>query len=223
MAVIELVARACPAEAAPRALWSASWWVVRRPALVVPAALALVLVLGTAPALDDGYGLRVLRGVGVLLACAWVTTTDDPSGEVLAGSPYPRAVRSVTRFLAGGAAVGAAWLVAAAVVQWRAPEVPVLALGVEFLALAAVGLGLGATLRAWRDQQHPAYTAVVGLAVLAFLSSALPRWYALQQSQTWGPPWEAAQVRWAAVLLVAVGVLGLALRDPLARARARRT
>jgi hypothetical protein len=219
VAVIELAARPRPAEAGPRALWSASWWVVRRPALLVPAALALVLVLATAPVLGDGYGLRVLRGAGVLLACAWVTTTDDPSGEVLAGSPYPRAVRSAARFLAGGAVVGAAWLVAAAVVQWRAPDVPVLGLGLEFLALAAVGLGLGAGLRAWRDQQHPAYTAVVGLAVLAFLSSALPRWYALQQTQTWGPPWEAAQIRWAAVLLVAVGVLGLALRDPLVRPR----
>lgn len=199
------------------ALWRASWWVVRRPALLLPAVLALALVLATLPALDDGYALRVLRGAGVLLACAWVSTTDDPSGEVLGSSPYPRGVRTAVRVLSGAAVVVAGWALAAALVQWRAPEVPVLGLGLETLALGVLGLGLGATLRAWRDQHNPAHVAIVGLVALAFVSSALPRWYALLQSQTWGPPWQAAQVRWLAVLLLALGLVGLALRDPLAR------
>ena len=47
--------------------------------------------------------------------------------------------------------------------------------------------------------------------LLAFAASAAPRWYALHQTQTWGPPWEAAQVRWWALALVAAGVLALAL------------
>ncbi|MGZ8738048.1 MAG: hypothetical protein ACXWXO_08050 [Nocardioides sp.] len=217
MAVIVLAVAPRPVSLASRSLWAASWWVVRRPALLVPAGLALVLVLGTLPALDDGYGLRVLRGAGLLLACAWVSTTDDPSGEVLGGSPYPRAVRTAVRVLTGGAVIAVGWVVAAAVVQWRAPDVPVLGVGLESLALGVLGIALGVTMRSWRDQHQPAHTAVVGLAVLAFASSALPRWYTLLQSQTWGPPWEAAQVRWAAVLLLAVGLVGLALRDPLAR------
>ena len=217
MAVIELTAPSRPFFLASRSLWAASWWVVRRPALLVPVGVALVLVLATLPALDDGYSLRVLRGAGLLLACAWVSTTDDPSGEVLGGSPYPRAVRSGVRVLTGAAVIAAGWVVAAAVVHWRAPDVPVLGVGLESLALGVLGIALGVTLRSWRDQHQPAYTAVVGLAVLAFASSALPRWYTLLQSQTWGPPWEAAQVRWLAVLLIAAGLAGLALRDPLAR------
>jgi hypothetical protein len=201
------------------ALWRASWWVVRRPALLVPAGLALLLVGATTPVLGDGYGMRVLRGAGVLLACALVTTVDDPSGEVVAASSVPRWVRTGVRVLAGGAAVLAAWVVAALLVEWRAPEVPALGLGVEALALGALGVAVAAGLRAWRDQHAPSHVAMAAVVAMAFLTSALPRWYALQQDQTWGPPWEAAQIRWYAVLLVGAGLITLALRDPLARGR----
>ena len=57
------------------------------------------------------------------------------------------------------------------------------------------------------------------MAVLAFVGTALPRWYTLQQGQTWGPPWQAAQIRWLALLLVGAGVVTLALRDPVTRRR----
>ena len=203
----------------PGALWRASWWVVRRPALLVPAALALLLVIATTPVLGDGYGMRVLRGAGVLLACALVTTVDDPSGEVVAASPVPRWVRTGVRVLAGGLVVLAGWVLAALLVEWRAPDVPVLGLGVEALALGALGVAAAAGLRAWRDQHAPSHVALVVVVALAFLTTALPRWYALQQEQTWGPPWEAAQIRWFAVLLVGAGLVTLALRDPLARGR----
>lgn len=199
------------------ALVAASGRVSRRPVLLVPVVLALVLVAGTFPVLDRGYALQVLRGAGVLLACAWAVTTDDASGEVLAASPYPRMVRTAARVLAGAVPVLPAWAAAALVVQWRAPVVPVLGVGLETLALGLTGLALGTTLRAWRDQHAPSHGAVVGLLALAFVTSSLPRWYAMQQSQTWGPPWEAAQLRWAALLLVGLGVAGLALRDPVAR------
>ncbi|MGN6575945.1 MAG: hypothetical protein ACTHKG_09665 [Nocardioides sp.] len=202
-----------------RALLAASWRLVHGPALLVPLLLALGLLAATAPVLDDGYGLRVLRGVGVLLACAWVVTIDDPAGEVTAATPYPRAVRTSMRVAVGSVPLLAGWLVAVVVVGWRAPDVPGAAVGVETLALGVAGLALGAGLRAWRDLHQPAHLAVVGLVALAFLSAAAPRWYALQQAQTWGPPWEAARIRWAALLLVGAGVLLLAVRDPLARSR----
>ena len=54
-----------------RALALVSWRVVRGAALAVPVVLALGLVAATLPVLDQGHGLRVLRGAGVLLACAW--------------------------------------------------------------------------------------------------------------------------------------------------------
>jgi hypothetical protein len=43
----------------------------------------------------------------------------------------------------------------------------------------------------------------------------------LMPEQTWGPPWEVAQLRWSAVLLAGVSVLVVALADP-ATARLRR-
>jgi hypothetical protein len=205
-----------------RALALVSWRVVRGPALAAPVVLALGLVAATVPVLDEGYGLRVLRGAGVLLACAWAVSLDDPAGEVTAATPYPRAVRTLARVAVASGPLLVAWLAAVSVLGWRAPEVPAGAVSVETFALGVVGLALGAGLRAWRDVHHPAHLAVVGLVAVTFLSAAAPRWYALQQSQTWGPPWEATRIRWAAVLLVGTGVVLLALRDPLVRGRRRR-
>ena len=201
------------------AILGASWWLVRRPGLLVPVAAACVLVALTGPVLDDGYGVQVLRGAGVLLACALVSSTDDPAGEVLAASPYPRWLRTTARVLSAALVVVTAWAAQAVLVEWRAPDVPVLGLGLEGLAFGMAGLGIGAGLRAWRDQHAPSYLAAAALLGLALITNVAPRWYALQQGQTWGPPWEAAQIRWAALLLVAAGVVGLALRDPLERLR----
>jgi len=201
------------------AVLATSWWLVRRPGLLVPAGAALALVVATLPALDDGWALRVLRGVGVLLACAWVSATDDPAGEVVAASPYPRHVRTLARVGAALPPLAAAWAVAAVVVQVRAPEVPVAGLGVEALSLGLLGLAVGTGLRAWHDLHQPAHAAALGLVLLAFMTSAAPRWYALQQEQTWGPPWDAAQIRWWALVLVGAGVVALAVHDPLRRPR----
>jgi hypothetical protein len=200
-----------------RAVLAASWWLVRRPGLLVPMAAACALLLATAPALDDGHALQVLRGISVLLACALVASSDDPSGEVLAGSPYPRSLRTAARALAASAVIVPAWTLAAVLAQWRDPELPVLGAGVEALALGAVGLAIGGGLRSWRDLHAPSFLAALGVVGFAFSTSAAPRWYALQQGQTWGPPWEATQFRWLGLLLVALGIVVLAARDPLAR------
>lgn len=216
-------ARLVPGPAVPRdlrAVVAVSWWLVRRPGLVTPAAAALVLLVATAPVLDDGYGLQVLRGVSLLLAAALAAATDDPSGEVLAASPYPRSVRSGARVLAALGVVLPVWLLAAGLVEARAPEVPVLGVGVEALALGAAAVATGFGLRAWRDQHAASFLATLGVVGLTFATAAAPRWYALQQGQTWGPPWQAAQFRWSGLVLVALGIAALALRDPSARGRA---
>jgi hypothetical protein len=79
-------------------------------------------------------------------------------------------------------------------------------------------VAIGAGLRAWTGQHSPSYLAVIGLLATALSTGMLPRGWTMVQEQIWGPPWQAAQLRWAALLLVAVGVLVLALRDPLHRA-----
>ena len=198
-----------------RSLVAASWFTVRRPGLFAPAVAALVLVAVTAHAMDDGHAVQVLRGVGILLACAWVATLDDPSGEVAGASPYPRALRSLFRITAGAFVVLPVWTVAAAVAEVRFAPTPTWGLTLEALALGVGGLGIGAGLRAWAGQMTPSHVALVGVVVLAVAADALPRGWVMVQGQIWGPPWEAAQVRWAALLLCCVGVLVLALRDPV--------
>lgn len=200
-----------------RSLLGASRRLVHRRALLVPAGLAAALVLLAAPWLDDGFGVQVLRGTGVLLACAWTVTMDDPSGEVLAASPYPRVVRSAARAVVGLLTVLPIWVAAAVLVDERAPYVPALGLGAEALALGVVGLAVAAGFRAWQDQHRPAHFAIAAVVLLALVTEQMPRWYALAPAQTWGPPWQALLIRWLAVGVLAGGLLGLALADPLHR------
>jgi hypothetical protein len=138
-------------------------------------------------------------------------------GEVLNASPYPRVVRWGARVVVAMAVVVPTWVVAALVVDGRATYVPVLAVGLEAAGLCAVALAIAAGLRAWRGQLMPSHVAVVGTLVAAVVSDALPRGWQLNQEQIWGPPWEAAHIRWAAVLLACAAVLALAMREPLWR------
>lgn len=198
-----------------RPLLRASWFAVRRPPLLVPVAAAVVLVVATVHVQAEGYAVLVLRGVGVLLACGWLSSVDDPIGEVAAASPYPRPVRTWSRVVAGLLPLLPVWAGAAMVAQWRLPGTPVVGIGLEALALGAAGLAIAAGLRAWTGHLAPSHLAVVGLLGLAIGTQALPRGWAMVSTQLWGPPWEAAQLRWAALLLLSVGVLALAVRDPL--------
>lgn len=198
-----------------RSLVAASWFTVRRPGLFAPAVAALVLVGVTVHAMDDGHAVQVLRGVGILLACGWAATLDDPSGEVAGASPYPRAVRSLFRITAGALVVLPVWTVAAVAADLQFDPTPVWGLTLETLAISVGGLAIGAGLRAWAEQLTPSHLAVVGVVVLAVAINALPRGWVMVQTQVWGPPWEAAQLRWLALLLLAAGILTLALRDPV--------
>lgn len=206
----------------PRSLVGASWWLVRRPSLFVPVAAAGLLTAVSLALMEVDYqAFRLMHGVGLILACAWVAAVDDPAGEVTAASPYSRAQRTNTRLLAAGAVVVPAWVGCATAVALVVPVTPVLDFGLEGLALAALGQALGAGLRAWRGIHLPAHFAAFGLLALALLANLLPGTYVMIQTQTWGPQWEASLVRWAALALVGVGMLGLALRDPLTVRRAR--
>jgi hypothetical protein len=200
---------------------AASWRVVRRSGLLVPVAAACAVIAATAHLFDDGYAAQVLRGVGVLLACAWVCSLDDPMGEVAAGSAYPRSVRSAARAAVALAVLGPLWVGTALVGAWRTEELPLLPLALEAAVLGLAGIAGAAGLRAWGDRHQPSYLVVPALVALAVGINSLPRAWAMVPFQTWGPPWEAAQVRWTALALLCVGVLVAALRDPMVRPPAR--
>lgn len=186
------------------------------PAIVLAGLLMPVVAFS---ALDGPAAVTVLRWTGVVLAAGWLCAIDDPVGEVLAASPFARRRRSLARLAAAAVVILPTWAVVAGLVQWRQPSIPVLGFGVEALAHAAVGVAIAAALRAWRDMHCPSQLAVLGLLAVEAVITSLPRWYALNAGQTWGPPWEAAQLRWTALILLGTAVLWSALADPLARPR----
>jgi hypothetical protein len=195
-------------------LLAASWLAVRRTPLLVPCGAAVLLVAGTVPWQDSGHAVAVLHGVVVLAACGWVATLDDPAGEVVAASPYPRRRRTLLRMLAGLAVVLPVLALGASVAELRFAPTPLLPAGFEAVGYALGGAALGAALRAWRGQLTPAYPALIGLLALVLGTYWLPTGWTMVDPQPWGPPLVAALLRWSALALLALGVLTLALRDP---------
>lgn len=188
-----------------------------RPGLVGPVAAALVVTVLCTPALD-GEALPVLRGAALLLAVALAAATDEPLARLLDAAPTPWAERVGARLVPGLAVVGAAW---AMVLGWAAVhgDPPVAALTLELAALGALATAVAAGLRRWWGVGEPAVHAGPALAGLYLASGQLPRPHGLLEGQPWGPPWEAAHLRWSALLLAAGAVLVLALADPATAAR----
>ncbi len=161
--------------------------------------------------------LAVLRWAGLLLACAWLAAVDEPSTEVANASPHPGAVRLAHRVGAVGLVVVPVWTAASVLVRWRDPGVPTASLTLEFVSLSVVGVAIAAGLRARRHGDPQAHLAAAALVVGFGAAQAMPRWYALFAGQTWGPPFVAAHLRWAAVLLLGTAIIAAAVRDPLER------
>jgi hypothetical protein len=210
-------AAARPGAAAAGPLLAASWLAVRRAPLVAPSLAAVVLVVATWPWQDSGHSVGVLNGLAVLLACAWAGTTDDPAGEVAAASPYPMRVRATARLAVGLAVVVPVYLLGVVVAHARFAPTPLTALLVEAVGYAVAAVAIGSALRAWRDQHTPSYAASIGVLGLALATFVLPRGWEMVGPQTWGPPWTAALLRWAALVLLGAGILCAALRDRAVR------
>lgn len=197
------------------ALLGASWLSVRRTGVLWPVAAAVVLVSATLP-WQDGYSVLVLHGVALLVAAAVASSTDDPSADVAAATPHPRHVRTLGRLLVALAVAVPAYLAAAGVAELRAQQTPLQSLMVEAVVLVLAAAAIGTALRD-RGVHAPAYPAGLGVLLLAFALEWLPRGWAMIDPQTWGPPWQAALLRWLALGLLCVAVLLRALREPAAR------
>ena len=199
-------------------LLAASWLAVRPVRLAGVASAAALLVGVTAPWQDSGHAIPVMHGVVLLVACVVALCTDDPAAEVIAATPYTRNVRTLARIGVGLAVAVPTYLLAAAVAETRFDPAPQLSLGAEAVAYLLVAAALGTALRA-RGVHSPGYPTALTLLALTFAVDQLPVQYLMINPQTWGPPLEAALIRWGAVALLAVGVLAIALRDPAAAAR----
>ena len=205
-----------------RSLLEASWLAVHRPPVLAPLGIAVLVVVATIPWQDGAAGGHVLHGVAVLAACALAGATDDPAAEVVAASPYPRRVRTTARLAVAGSLTAAVVVLAVVVAELRNEFTPLLLLVAEIVGFAVAGVLVGAVLRGY-GVAMPAYPAVVGVLLLAVLVRQLPRSWVLVDAQPWGPPWEATLLRWSAVVLFAVAVVALALRDPWEQGPWRRT
>jgi hypothetical protein len=193
------------------ALMSASWLAVRRPPLLVPLGAAVGLVLVTLP--WSGSAVLVVHGVGVLVACSLAATTDDPAAEVAAATPPVRRTRTAFRMVAGALVAVPVLLVGLVVAETRLAATPLVALGPEVVGYGLLALAVGAALRAWAGVPQPAYPAAIAVLVLVLATWMLPRGWTMVDPQPWGPPLQAALLRWLAVALLAVAVLTAALRD----------
>jgi fluoroquinolone transport system permease protein len=167
---------------------------------------------------DPTYALWTLRSVALLLAVAVAFALDDRTRATLAAVPTPLSWRATVGlgYVAGPAAL--VWCAALASVDRHAEgSVPVAAMTLEAVTLAAVVLAFSGGLLRWRDVTDPGVVAASALLGLGVLVPQLPRSIAL--AVTPGPGWNSAHLRWSVLLGVAVAILALSLRDPAARRR----
>jgi len=178
-----------------------------------PVLAGWILVAGLlAWKVGDADGVTVLRVVAVLLATTVVTLVDDAAQNILASSPTPLVWRTGGRLALAASAVAVAWAVA---LFWVRPGDLTAALTLEAAALTALALAVASGVARWvgaRDASYAAGPAVAG-AVLAALVLP-PRWALIVPP---GESWRDAHLRWAALLVIALAVIAVALRDPAGR------
>jgi fluoroquinolone transport system permease protein len=167
---------------------------------------------------DPTYALWTLRSVGLLLAVALAFALDDRTRATLAAVPTPLSWRATVGLGCVGGPAALVWGTALAVVDRRAAgSIPVAAMTLEAMTLAAVVLALSGGLVRWRDVSDPGIVVAPSVLGLGLLLPQLPRSIAL--AVTPGPGWNSAHLRWSVLLGVAVAILALSLRDPAARRR----
>lgn len=194
----------------------ASWGVVTRPPVLVPAGAAALVVFATAPFLDGGNAHLVRIGVATMLACALAATADDPACDVAAASPHPRRVRCGTRLLLGLALVVPVAALSLALTEQQVGPIRAGDSAVQMLAFLAVGPAIGFAVWAWGDMAQPTYPAMAGVVCFALSLQLLPTTWSVINVQPSGPPSEAAVFRWFALVCLGAAIMASAWRDPQA-------
>ena len=161
---------------------------------------------------DPTVSLWLLRGVALMLAAAVPFGLDDGSRGTLAASPTPLSSRTAGALLVVVLPAAAVWAAACAAVSRQATGLPLLGLTLEAMALCCASTAAGLALARWRDAPEPGALTAPAVVVLGLVLPQLPRWAAVVVGP--GPDWQAAHLRWAAVLALAVAVSCAAVADP---------
>jgi hypothetical protein len=199
-------------------LLAASARAVRGHGTRLPVIAALVF-LCLIPAIAQPYVPLALPAVTVVLAFALQVAIDDPARSILAATPYSPARRSLNRVAAVAVIVVPIWLIVAAVVQLRVGTPPAWSSGLQAVSIWTTGLAVAVGASRTSASTTPSYRASPFLVGMVLVAHALPPSWQMFDAQPWGPPWTAAQLRWLATLMIAVGLLTVSLSDPMSRRR----
>jgi hypothetical protein len=197
-------------------LLGASWRVVARPPVLICVGVAVLMTVAAVPLVGSGHADQLRIGVATLLACALAATAEDPASEVTAATPHPRWVRCGSRLLLGLAMALPIAILTLVMTQVQDAAMPLRAAGLQMLTVLLTGPAVGFGVWAWGNAAQPTYAALVGVLCLSLALWLLPATWSVVHFQPWGPPLDAAQIRCAALALLACVVLVTAWRDPAA-------
>jgi hypothetical protein len=198
----------------PVLLRSVHW----QPVPVAAAGSALLLWWRWDAMADSTDALWTLRSVAVLLAVAVAFAFDERTRATLAAVPTPLYWRATVRLVCVAGPAALVWCAALASVGTRVDgTVPIAAVTLEAVTLAAAVLALSGGLVRWRDVSDPGIVVAPAILGVGILLPQLPHSIAL--AVTPGSSWNSAHVRWSVLLGVAVAILALSLRDPADRRR----
>jgi hypothetical protein len=200
---------------APALLRSVRW----QPVVASAGIAAVILGVRRDHLASSAQSVVVLRAVALLLAVGVAFALDDHSRRTVQSVPSPGWWRSAGQASVALVPAVLAWAAALGWVSTRTGDLPVLGLSLEAATFVAVGLALAAGLVRWRDLLDPGTVAGPVLLVSGLMIAQLPERFALMVGP--GPGWTAAHLRWSALLAAAVAVIVLAVRDPAARSRVR--
>ncbi|MFF4589260.1 ABC transporter [Streptomyces sp. NPDC001388] len=201
-----------------RALAPPVWRALPRRVPAAAAALGLLPAAATrlpdhAP--DAGLGLFVLRLTALVGAVGLAFLLDDPARNTCATTPIGRPARTALR-LAMAVPLTALWWTAAVLLLPSPTRPPLLPVTLQAAAISAAALALATTAVRFTDRADVGRSAALCLGTAAAVTVLVPdRWGLLATPAD--PWWQAAQVRWTAVLLVTVAVCALWTPEPLGR------
>ncbi|MFI7504315.1 ABC transporter [Streptomyces sp. NPDC049687] len=195
-------------------LWRTLPW--RR--LTTAAALGLLLAASTrlpSAAPDHELGLLVLRLTALAGALGLAFLLDDPARNTSATTPIGRPVRTALR-LALAAPLAAVWWTAALLLVPSPTRPPLAPVTLQAAAMAVGAVALATVAIRFTDTAEVGRNTAIALGTATATAILVPNRWGLLATPA-DPWWQETQLRWAAVLMVTVGVLALWTPERLPR------